>query len=115
MVGQGEPQWCSCGCASGYGGHDCAADDQGAEPLERQAFTVHRPADAPRHDCTRWSDRKWLVLRSDLDRLLQEEPSLGRPKTRTVVEPTKRSDWSDAPEQATFDLASSVELPGGER
>jgi len=61
------------------------------------------------------SDRKWLVLRSDLDKLLEQERSLGRPKSRTVVEQTKRADWSDAPEQATFDLVSSAELPGGQR
>ena len=61
------------------------------------------------------SDRKWLVYRSDLDKLLEEEPSLGRPKSRGVIQQSTRADWSDAPEQATFDLVSSAELPGGKR
>lgn len=61
------------------------------------------------------SDRRWLVYRRDLDKLLEEEPSLGRPRIHGAIEPTTREDWSDAPEQATLDLASSAELPRGAR
>jgi excisionase family DNA binding protein len=61
------------------------------------------------------SNRKWFVYRRDLDALLEEKPALGRPKGRGTVEQTTREDWSDAPEQATFDLVSSAKLPEGHR
>lgn len=62
--------------------------------------------------------RRWLVYQHDLDRFLDSAPraDIGRPKARgMVIEPTGREDWSDAPEQATLDLATSLELPGGRR
>jgi hypothetical protein len=59
--------------------------------------------------------RRWLVYRHDLDAFLDSDPSIGHPKLRGLATPTSREDWSDAPEQATFDLVSSVELPGGRR
>jgi excisionase family DNA binding protein len=61
--------------------------------------------------------RRRLVYRRDLDDFLKsaERPDIGRPRGRSVVEATTREDWSDAPEQATFDLISSAELPGGRR
>jgi excisionase family DNA binding protein len=61
------------------------------------------------------SDRKWLIYRRDLDTLLKEQPLLGRPRIRTAVQKTTREDWSDVPEQATLDLASSTELTRGTR
>jgi hypothetical protein len=59
--------------------------------------------------------RRWLVYRRDLDAFLDKTPDIGRPKPRNVVEPASREDWGDAPEQATLDLATSVELPRGRR
>jgi excisionase family DNA binding protein len=62
--------------------------------------------------------RKWLVYKRDLDAFL-DSPSgrsdIGRPRGRGAVAPTTRVDWSDAPEQATLDLTSSVELPASRR
>jgi excisionase family DNA binding protein len=61
--------------------------------------------------------RRWLVYRRDLDAFLESAPraDIGRPKGRVAIERTTREDWSDAPEQATLDLATSLELPGGTR
>jgi hypothetical protein len=62
--------------------------------------------------------RRWLVYRRDLDAFLENasRSDTGRPKSRAAtVETTSRNDWSDAPEEATLDLTTSVELPGGAR
>jgi excisionase family DNA binding protein len=62
--------------------------------------------------------RRRLVYRRDLDEFLdsaEQRSDVGRPRGRSVIEPTTREDWSDAPVQATFDLVSSAELPGGKR
>ncbi len=62
--------------------------------------------------------RRWLVDGNDLNAFLENAPrtDIGRPKGRGLaVEPTGREDWSDAPEQATLDLATSLQLPRGVR
>ena len=61
--------------------------------------------------------RRWMVYRRDLDAFLESAPraDIGRPKGRVAIERTTREDWSDAPEQATLDLATSLELPRGGR
>jgi excisionase family DNA binding protein len=57
--------------------------------------------------------RRWLVYRRDLDAMLSSaRADAGRPRGRGAVETTTREDWGDAPEQATLNLASSIELPG---
>ena len=55
--------------------------------------------------------------RRDLDAFLESasRPDVGRPRGRGAVEVTSREDWSDAPEQATLDLTTSLELPGARR
>lgn len=70
------------------------------------------PAHRDEHD-----RRRWLVYRRDLDAFLKSAPrsDIGRPKGRGAIESTDREDWSDAPEQATLDLTSSLELPGSRR
>lgn len=59
------------------------------------------------------NDRRWLVYRRDLDQLLQDQPLLGRPRIRSAVERSTREDWSDVPEEATLDFASSAEFARG--
>jgi excisionase family DNA binding protein len=63
------------------------------------------------------NQRRWLVYRRDLDAFLEgaSRPDVGRPRGRGAVELTSREDWSDAPEQATLDLTSSIDLPGVRR
>jgi excisionase family DNA binding protein len=53
--------------------------------------------------------RKWLVSRLDLETMLENEPRIGQPRTSLPggVTPT---DWSEIPEQATLNLASSTQL-----
>ena len=52
--------------------------------------------------------RKWLVRRGDLERMLEEQPRIGHP-TRADARQTPK-DWSEVPEQAALDLASSTEV-----
>jgi excisionase family DNA binding protein len=63
------------------------------------------------------NQRRWLVYRRDLDAFLESasRPDVGRPRGRGAAEVTSRMDWSDAPEQATLDLTTSLELPGARR
>jgi excisionase family DNA binding protein len=63
------------------------------------------------------NQRRWLVYSRDLDAFLESasRPDVGRPRGRGAVEVTSREDWSDAPEQATLDLTTSLELPGARR
>jgi len=55
--------------------------------------------------------RKWVVTRRDLERLLEDEPRLGHPRSGIArperLEPT---DWSLVPEQATLNLAASTRI-----
>ena len=56
-----------------------------------------------------------IVQREDLDRMLEENPRLGKAKPRRGPPPTAppREDWTEAPEEASFDLASSAAPHGG--
>ena len=53
--------------------------------------------------------RKWLVYRHDLQQMLGDQPSIGHPR-RAADERSTPKDWSEIPEQATLDLASSAGL-----
>jgi excisionase family DNA binding protein len=62
--------------------------------------------------------RKWLVRRGEVERLLDEQPRIGHPKRRGMRRPkpgTVPTDWSEIPEQASLNLASSIELIRGIR
>src|SRR5580700_524986 len=51
-----------------------------------------------------------IVQRSDLERMLDDNPRLGKPKPRgdKPARAPRREDWSEAPEEAALDLASST-------
>lgn len=57
--------------------------------------------------------RKWLVRRGDLERMLDDQPQIGRPKSAAAKDTVK--DWSEVPELASLDLASSTDLVRGIR
>lgn len=57
--------------------------------------------------------RKWLVRRGDLERMLEEQPNIGHPRGSPPTDAPK--DWSEIPEQAALNLASSTELIRGLR
>lgn len=52
--------------------------------------------------------RKWFVRRGDLERMLEEQPHIGYPKRADARDAPK--DWSEVPEQAALDLASSTQV-----
>jgi len=53
--------------------------------------------------------RKWVVARADLEKMLDREPRLGHPRTG-LVKAASPTDWSQVPEQATLNLASSAQV-----
>lgn len=66
--------------------------------------------------------RRWLVYRHDLNAMLiSSRADAGQPRSRGAAQttgeasgkPPAREHWSEAPERATLDLASSIELPDG--
>jgi excisionase family DNA binding protein len=85
------------------------AEEHGLSSSTPRAWVVskrlpaHRDPDHP---------RRWLVYRKDLDAFLAgaTRPDFARSRSRTPIRSTSREDWSDAPEQATLDLTSSIEL-----
>jgi len=58
--------------------------------------------------------RKWMVLRADLEQMLADQPNVGHPRAAASASKTPE-DWSEQPEQAMMDLASSAQLLGGVR
>jgi excisionase family DNA binding protein len=54
--------------------------------------------------------RKWMVRRADLEQMLAEQPQVGHP--RGAAARTAPEDWSEQPEQAMMDLASSAQPLG---
>jgi excisionase family DNA binding protein len=58
--------------------------------------------------------RKWMVRRVDLERMLAEQPQVGHPRGAASASRTPE-DWSEQPERAMMDLASSAEPLGGLR
>jgi excisionase family DNA binding protein len=62
--------------------------------------------------------RKWLVRRSELDRLLASRTNAPTPPAAAAGEPARADadrDWSKSPKEALVDLASSIDLSGGRR
>ena len=58
--------------------------------------------------------RKWMVRRTDLERMLAEQPQVGHPRGIASARRTPE-DWSEQPERAMMDLASSAQPHGGLR
>lgn len=58
--------------------------------------------------------RKWMVRRVDLEQMLAEQPHVGHPRGAASGSRTPE-DWSEQPERAMMDLASSAEPLGGLR
>jgi excisionase family DNA binding protein len=58
--------------------------------------------------------RKWMVRRADLEQMLADQPHVGHPRGAASASKTPE-DWSEQPEQAMMDLASSAQLLGGAR
>jgi excisionase family DNA binding protein len=58
--------------------------------------------------------RKWMVRRADLEQMLADQPHVGHPRGAASASKTPE-DWSEQPEQAMMDLASSAQLLGGVR
>ena len=58
--------------------------------------------------------RKWIVRRADLEQMLADQPHVGHPRGAESASKTPE-DWSEQPEQAMMDLASSAQLLGGVR
>jgi len=58
--------------------------------------------------------RKWMVRRADLEQMLADQPNVGHPRGAASASKTPE-DWSEQPEQAMMDLASSAQLLGGVR
>jgi len=54
--------------------------------------------------------RKWMVRRADLEQMLAEQPHVGHP--RGAGASTTPEDWSEQPERAMMDLASSAQPLG---
>jgi excisionase family DNA binding protein len=55
--------------------------------------------------------RKWTVRRIDLEQMLADQPQVGHPR-RAVRANATPEDWSEQPEQAMMDLASSAQPLG---
>jgi len=55
--------------------------------------------------------RKWMVRRVDLERMLAEQPQVGHPRGAGSASRTPE-DWSEQPERAMMDLASSAQPLG---
>jgi excisionase family DNA binding protein len=58
--------------------------------------------------------RKWMVRRVDLERMLAEQPQVGHPRGAASASRTPE-EWSEQPERAMLDLASSALPLGGIR
>jgi len=58
--------------------------------------------------------RKWMVRRADLEQMLADQPQVGHPRGAASAGKTPE-DWSEQPERAMMDLASSAQLLGGVR
>jgi excisionase family DNA binding protein len=58
--------------------------------------------------------RKWMVRRADLEQMLADQPHVGHPRGAAGASKTPE-DWSEQPEQAMMDLASSAQMLGGAR
>jgi excisionase family DNA binding protein len=54
--------------------------------------------------------RKWMVRRADLEQMLAEQPQVGHPRGASAS--TTPEDWSEQPERAMMDLASSAQPLG---
>jgi hypothetical protein len=55
-----------------------------------------------------------MVRRADLEQMLADQPHVGHPRGAASASKTPE-DWSEQPEQAMMDLASSAQLLGGVR
>ena len=54
--------------------------------------------------------RKWMVRRADLEQMLADQPQVGHPRGTSAT--TTPQDWSEQPERAMMDLASSAQPLG---
>ena len=59
--------------------------------------------------------RQWMVRRGDLDRMLAEDPRIGRPRNRRAdfVDPAAESDPDER--RPAFDIAGVLSLADGRR
>jgi|SRR5450755_3435027 len=77
-----------------------------AEMLRVNPSTVRLWVREQRLPAHKSGGRKWLVRSADLKRMLAEQPHVGHPHGAAVKDvPT---DWSEIPEQAALDIASST-------
>lgn len=80
-----------------------------AEMLHVNPSTVRLWVAEERLPAHKAGGRKWLVRRGDLARMLEEQPRIGHPKGAAAAQEAPK-DWSEIPEQAALNLASSTQL-----
>lgn len=83
-----------------------------AQILQLNPSTVRLWVTEKRLPAQKAGGRKWLVRRGDLERMLEEQPSIGRPRGAAPGDAAPK-DWSEVPEQAPLDLASSAQVVRG--
>jgi excisionase family DNA binding protein len=85
-----------------------------AEMLHVNPSTVRLWVNEQRLAAHKAGGRKWLVRRSELERMLNDHPNMGIPKSTTAAAKTAAA-VKKTPERAAFDLASSIKVLGGIR
>ena len=85
-----------------------------AEMLQMNPSTIRLWVNEGRLEAHKAGGRKWLVRRSELDRLLASRTNAPAPRPATVdsVRADADRDWSTSPKEVLVDLASSVDLTG---
>jgi excisionase family DNA binding protein len=83
-----------------------------AEMLRMNPSTVRLWVREKRLPAHKAGGRKWLVRRADLKQMLDAQPHVGHPHGAAVS--AERKDWSQIPEQAALDIASSTGVQRGD-
>lgn len=96
--------------------HDLLTLPQIAEMLRLNPSTVRGWVNRGQLPAQKVDGKKWLVYRQDLEALLAAQPRLGKPHRSPGTPASEQDprvapeDWSEAPNRAVRDLASSARL-----
>ena len=59
--------------------------------------------------------RQWMVRRGDLEKMLEDDPRIGRPRNRRAESPDPETDFDGDERRPAFDIAGVLSSAAGRR